>query len=106
MKLLAQASCLKLVCALLAGGGYVEKVAVSTRQVLSIPPGVSLMDAASFPEVACTVWSTVFMMSCLSKRETFLIHGDSNKIGTIAIQIAKYRGARVFVTTGLVLNRL
>ncbi|QHO19928.1 Lupeol synthase [Arachis hypogaea] len=57
---------------------------------------ISLKDAASFPEVSCTVWSTVFMMSRLLKGETFLIHGGSSGIGTFAIQIAKYRRARVF----------
>ncbi|QCD76695.1 quinone oxidoreductase PIG3 [Vigna unguiculata] len=88
------------VCALLAGGGYAEKVAVPSGQVLPIPPGVSLTDAASFPEVACTVWSTIFMTSRLSQGETLLIHGGSSGIGTFAIQIAKYRGARVYVTAG------
>ncbi|KAI5656982.1 hypothetical protein M9H77_25775 [Catharanthus roseus] len=88
------------VCALVGGGGYAEKVAVPAGQVLPVPPGVSLQDAASFPEVACTVWSTVFMMSHLSKGETFLIHGGSSGIGTFAIQIAKYHGVRVFVTAG------
>ncbi|XP_014518545.1 quinone oxidoreductase PIG3 [Vigna radiata var. radiata] len=88
------------VCALLGGGGYAEKVAVPAGQVLPIPPGVSLTDAASFPEVACTVWSTIFMTSRLSQGETLLIHGGSSGIGTFAIQIAKYRGARVFVTAG------
>ncbi|XP_027356793.1 quinone oxidoreductase PIG3 isoform X1 [Abrus precatorius] len=88
------------VCALLAGGGYAQKVAVPAGQLLPVPPGVSLQDAASFPEVACTVWSTVFMMSRLSHGETLLIHGGSSGIGTFAIQIAKYIGARVFVTAG------
>ncbi|XP_058073218.1 uncharacterized protein LOC131221931 [Magnolia sinica] len=88
------------VCALLSGGGYAEKVAVPAGQVLPIPPGVSLKDAASFPEVACTVWSTVFMISRLSTGETFLIHGGSSGIGTFAIQFAKHQGARVFVTAG------
>ncbi|KAF8031255.1 hypothetical protein BT93_D0451 [Corymbia citriodora subsp. variegata] len=88
------------VCALLAGGGYAEKVAVPAGQVLPVPAGISLKDAASFPEVACTVWSTVFMMSHLSAGETFLIHGGSSGIGTFAIQIAKYYGSRVFVTAG------
>ncbi|KAG4945539.1 Quinone oxidoreductase PIG3 [Glycine max] len=88
------------VCALLAGGGYAEKVAVPVGQVLPVPAGVSLTDAASFPEVACTVWSTVFMMSRLSQGETLLVHGGSSGIGTFAIQIAKYRGSRVFVTAG------
>ena len=61
------------VCALLSGGGYAEKVAVPAGQVLPVPAGVSLKDAASLPEVACTVWSTVFMMSKLSAGETFLV---------------------------------
>ncbi|XP_050226319.1 uncharacterized protein LOC126676205 [Mercurialis annua] len=88
------------VCALLSGGGYAEKVAVPAGQVLPVPSGISLTDATAFPEVACTVWSTVFMMSRLSAGESFLIHGGSSGIGTFAIQIAKYRGVKVFVTAG------
>lgn len=60
-------------CALLSGGGYAEKVAVPAGQVLPVPEGVSLRDAASLPEVACTVWSTVFMTSHLTSGETFLV---------------------------------
>ncbi|XP_048229975.1 quinone oxidoreductase PIG3 isoform X2 [Ricinus communis] len=82
------------VCALLSGGGYAEKVAVPAGQVLPVPPGISLKDATAFPEVACTVWSTVFMMSRLSAGETFLIHGGSSGIGTFAIQMAKYQGSQ------------
>lgn len=88
------------VCALLTGGGYAEKVAVPAGQVLPVPEGVSLIEAASFPEVACTVWSTVFMVSRLSPGESFLIHGGSSGIGTFAIQIAKHLGVKVFVTAG------
>ncbi|KAK4399065.1 Quinone oxidoreductase PIG3 [Sesamum angolense] len=88
------------VCALVGGGGYAEKVAVPAAQVLPVPPGVSLQDAAGFPEVACTVWSTVFMTSHLSKGETFLVHGGSSGIGTFAIQLAKYHGIKVFITAG------
>ncbi|KAM6585035.1 hypothetical protein CsatB_012037 [Cannabis sativa] len=88
------------VCCLLSGGGYAEKVAVPAGQVLPLPPGVSLKDATAFPEVACTVWSTVFMTSRLTAGESLLVHGGSSGIGTFAIQIAKYIGARVFVTAG------
>ncbi|XP_078166773.1 uncharacterized protein LOC144561632 isoform X2 [Carex rostrata] len=88
------------VCALLNGGGYAEKVAVPVGQLLPVPQGVSLRDAASLPEVACTVWSTVFMTSHLSPGESFLIHGGSSGIGTFAIQISKYLGIKVFVTAG------
>ncbi|KAM0887907.1 hypothetical protein ACQ4PT_028694 [Festuca glaucescens] len=88
------------VCALLTGGGYAEKVVVPTGQLLPVPEGVSLTDAAGLPEVACTVWSTVFMTSHLSPGESFLIHGGSSGIGTFAIQIAKHLGIKVFVTAG------
>ncbi|KAL0873650.1 hypothetical protein Bca101_023355 [Brassica carinata] len=88
------------VCALLSGGGYAEKVAVPVGQILPVPAGISLKDAAAFPEVACTVWSTVFMMGHLSPGESFLVHGGSSGIGTFAIQMAKHQGVRVFVTAG------
>ncbi|XP_048536667.1 quinone oxidoreductase PIG3-like [Triticum urartu] len=88
------------VCALLNGGGYAEKVVVPAGQLLPVPEGVSLTDAAGLPEVASTVWSTVFMTSHLSPGESFLIHGGSSGIGTFAIQMAKHLGIKVFVTAG------
>ncbi|XP_040376961.1 quinone oxidoreductase PIG3 [Oryza brachyantha] len=88
------------VCALLSGGGYAEMVVVPAGQLLPVPEGVSLTDAAGLAEVACTVWSTVFMTSHLSPGESFLIHGGSSGIGTFAIQIAKHLGIKVFVTAG------
>ncbi|KAJ9136225.1 hypothetical protein P3X46_033322 [Hevea brasiliensis] len=88
------------VCALLSGGGYAEKVAVPAGHVLPIPSGISVKEAAAFPEVVCTVCSSVFMTSRLSAGETFLVHGGSSGIGTFAIQIAKVRGVKVFVTAG------
>ena len=62
-------------CALLAGGGYAEKVAVPAGQLLPVPRGVSLVDAAALPEVACTVWSNVFMLAGLRAGECLLVHG-------------------------------
>lgn len=88
------------VCALLAGGGYAEQVAVPASQLLPVPDGVSLVDAASLPEVVCTVWSNVFMTANLQPGQTILIHGGSSGIGTMAIQLARAIGARVAVTAG------
>ncbi|MFF3938568.1 NAD(P)H-quinone oxidoreductase [Streptomyces phaeofaciens] len=88
------------VCALLAGGGYAEKVAVPAGQLLPVPEGVGLVRAAALPEVTCTVWSNVFMVSHLRPGETLLVHGGSSGIGTMAIQLAKAVGARVAVTAG------
>ncbi|MEU4892131.1 NAD(P)H-quinone oxidoreductase [Streptomyces sp. NPDC044780] len=88
------------VCALLAGGGYAEKVAVPAGQLLPVPEGVDLVTAAALPEVTATVWSNVFMISHLRPGETLLVHGGSSGIGTMAIQLAKAVGARVAVTAG------
>lgn len=88
------------VCALLAGGGYAEKVAVPAGQLLPVPKGVGLHQAAALPEVTSTVWSNVFMVAQLRPEETLLVHGGSSGIGTMAIQLAKALGARVAVTAG------
>ncbi|MFG2460692.1 NAD(P)H-quinone oxidoreductase [Streptomyces sp. NPDC048523] len=88
------------VCALLAGGGYAEKVAVPAGQLLPVPKGIDLKRAAALPEVVCTVWSNVFMVAHLRPGETLLVHGGSSGIGTMAIQLAKAVGAKVAVTAG------
>ena len=88
------------VTALLSGGGYAEQVAVPAGQVLPLPAGVDLQTAAALPEVACTVWSNVFMLAGLQPGETLLVHGGSSGIGTMAIQLASAMGARVAVTAG------
>ncbi|AFJ33230.1 MULTISPECIES: NAD(P)H-quinone oxidoreductase [Mycobacterium] len=88
------------VCALLAGGGYAEYVAVPAGQVLPIPSGVDLVDAAGLPEVACTVWSNVVLIAGLSRGQLLLAHGGASGIGSHAIQIARALGARVAVTAG------
>ncbi|MFE9604258.1 NAD(P)H-quinone oxidoreductase [Streptomyces hokutonensis] len=88
------------VCALLAGGGYAQKVAVPAGQLLPVPQGVDLRHAAALPEVVCTVWSNVFMVAHLRPAETLLVHGGSSGIGTMAIQLGKAVGAKVAVTAG------
>jgi putative PIG3 family NAD(P)H quinone oxidoreductase len=87
-------------CALLAGGGYAERVVVPAGQLLPVPGGVSLLEAAGLPEVTCTVWSNVMMLAGLRPGETFLVHGGSSGIGTMAIQLARQVGATVAVTAG------
>jgi putative PIG3 family NAD(P)H quinone oxidoreductase len=88
------------VCALLAGGGYAECVAVPAGQVMPIPAGVDLVDAAGLPEVACTVWSNLVMTAHLSEGQLLLLHGGASGIGSHAIQVARALGARVAVTAG------
>jgi putative PIG3 family NAD(P)H quinone oxidoreductase len=88
------------VCALLAGGGYGEKVLVPAGQVMPVPDGLDLVTAGALPEVACTVWSNVFMIAGLREDETLLVHGGGGGIGTFAIQLAHALGARVLTTAG------
>ncbi|MGZ5379718.1 MAG: NAD(P)H-quinone oxidoreductase [Mycobacterium sp.] len=88
------------VCALLAGGGYAEFVAVPAGQVMLIPDSVPLHHAAALPEVACTVWSNLVMTANLTASQLVLIHGGASGIGTHAIQVARALGSRVAVTAG------
>jgi putative PIG3 family NAD(P)H quinone oxidoreductase len=86
------------VCALLAGGGYAERVAVPAGQLLSVPTGLSLQESAALPEVACTVWSMVVDRGRLRQGEALLVHGGGSGIGTFAIQLGKALGATVITT--------
>jgi NADPH2:quinone reductase len=88
------------VCALLPGGGYAEYVAVPAAHCLPVPDGLGLREAACLPETAFTVWSNVFERGGLRPGEVFLVHGGSSGMGTLAIQLARAKGARVFATAG------
>ncbi|MFJ8685820.1 NAD(P)H-quinone oxidoreductase [Micromonospora wenchangensis] len=86
------------VCALLAGGGYAERVAVPAGQLLPVPAGVDPVDAAALPEVACTVWSNLVRVAHLGRGETLLVHGGGSGIGTFAVQLGAALGATVVAT--------
>jgi putative PIG3 family NAD(P)H quinone oxidoreductase len=88
------------VCALLAGGGYAEQVAVPAGQLLPLPAGIGLLEAAALPEAACTVYSNIVMYAGLAPGETLLVHGGASGIGTLAIQLGHALGARVVCTAG------
>lgn len=88
------------VCALLAGGGYAQYVAVPAGQVLPVPAGMDLIDAAGVPEVAATVWSNLFMEAGVQAGDNVLIHGGAGGIGSMAIQLVTAAGARAIVTCG------
>ncbi len=88
------------VCALLSGGGYASRVAVPAGQLLPVPAGLSLVEAAALPEVACTVWSNVFQLAALQPGEVLLVHGGASGIGTMAVQLGAHAGARVLTTVG------
>jgi putative PIG3 family NAD(P)H quinone oxidoreductase len=87
-------------CALLAGGGYAEKVAVPAGQLMPPPEGVDLVTAAAVPEVFITAHDNLVTRGQLRAGETVLIHGGAGGVGTAAIQVSRLLGARVVVTAG------
>lgn len=89
-----------LVCALVAGGGYAEYVTAPAPQVMPIPAGLSIVEAAALPETFMTVWTNVFERGKLQPGETLMVHGASSGIGTTAIQTAHHLGANVIATAG------
>lgn len=88
------------VCALLNGGGYAEYVCAKVGQVLPIPSGIAVTNAAVLPEAACTVWSNVLDLAALSPNESLLVHGGAGGVGSLAIQVASALGVEVFATAG------
>lgn len=88
------------VCALVAGGGYTEEAIAPAAQVMPVPTGLSMIEAAALPEVACTVYSNLAMIAGLQAGQTALIHGAGGGIGSFAIQWATAIGARVVTTAG------
>ena len=88
------------VCALTNGGGYAEFATAPAGQVLPVPQGLSMVEAAALPENYFTVWANVIEGGRLQKGETVLIHGGTSGIGITAIQMAKAWGARVLCTVG------
>ncbi|MBY6109657.1 NAD(P)H-quinone oxidoreductase [Halomonas sp. DP1Y21-3] len=88
------------VCALLAGGGYAEKVCVDERQVLPVPDGLGLREAAALPEVYATAWLNLFIEGQLAEGEQVLLHAAASGVGTAAIQLCREFGHPCFVTVG------
>jgi putative PIG3 family NAD(P)H quinone oxidoreductase len=86
------------VCALLTGGGYAERVAVPAGQLLPIPAGVTLQNAAALPEAAATTWSMLMDLGRLRAGQTLLVHGAAGGIGTFAVQLGHALGATVIAT--------
>lgn len=88
------------VCALVAGGGYAQYCVAPVAQCLPLPTGLSPEQGAALPETAFTVWHNLIDRGGLQAGEAVLIHGGASGIGTMAIQVAKARGARVLATVG------
>ena len=88
------------VCALLAGGGYAEKAVVPAAQVLPVPSGISLVEAAALPEAFATAYLNLFLEADLAPGERVLVHAGASGVGTAAVQLCRAFGNPVFVTAG------
>lgn len=88
------------VCALLTGGGYATSVVVPAVQVLPIPKGLSLKEAAAVPEVFATAWLNLYREAELQPGERVLLHAAASGLGTAVIQLATAFGNPVFATAG------
>jgi NADPH:quinone reductase-like Zn-dependent oxidoreductase len=88
------------VCALLAGGGYAEQVVVPEGQVLPLPPGVGLVEAAALPEVWSTAWLNLAVEAGLNAGDRVIVHAGASGVGTACLQLARLREWRAFATAG------
>ena len=88
------------VCALLGGGGYAEYAVAPAGQCLSVPPALSMVEAAAMPETLFTVWSNLFERAYAQEGDTVLVHGGTSGIGTMAISLCNLFGVTIIVTAG------
>lgn len=87
------------VAALLAGGGYAERVVVPRALALRVPDHVALTDAAALPEALATALSALRLAHAV-EGETVLVRGGSGGVGSVAVQLARSLGLRVVATAG------
>ncbi len=88
------------VCALISGGGYAHFCAAPVGQCLSVPPSLSMVEAAAMPETLFTVWTNLFERAYAVEGDVVLVHGGTSGIGTMAIALGKLFGLTVIVTCG------
>lgn len=87
------------VMAIVAGGAYAELVAVHERQLMPVPEGIDVGDAAAIPEVGITAHDALVVQGGLRPGGWALVHAGASGVGSMAIQIVKAMGARVVTTT-------
>src|SRR6202163_2520608 len=88
------------VTALLPGGGYAEYAIAAAPLCLTVPGGLSMVEAAAIPETFFTVWTNLFDRGRCKAGDTVLIHSGGRGLGTISVQLGAAWGARVFATAG------
>lgn len=81
-------------------GGYAEYTVARAIDVFPIPSGLSFEEAAAFPLTFLTAWHMLITRAGLKPGEDVLVIGAGSGVGSAAIKIAKFAGARVFATAG------
>jgi NADPH:quinone reductase-like Zn-dependent oxidoreductase len=79
-------------------GGYAELVAAPAVNVIPKPQNLSWEEAAALPLVTVTAWHMLVTRAAVQPGEDVLVHAAGSGVGSIGIQIAKLRGARVIAT--------
>ncbi len=87
------------VMALLAGGGYAQKVSAPESHLMPIPPNLSFEEAAAIPEVFLTAYQALFLIGELQPKQWVLIHAAGSGVGTAALQLARSASAHSIATT-------
>jgi len=80
------------------GGFYAEYVAVAAERVGHVPKGLALTDAGALGTTGLTALQGIDNALHVKRGESIIIHGASGGVGSLAIQFAKLRGARVLAT--------
>jgi len=88
------------VCALLGGGGYAQKAAVPANMVLPLPANLSMAEGAAIPEVFATAYLNLVLEAGLKAGDTVFIQAGASGLGSAAIQLAKFFGAKVVTSVG------
>ncbi len=80
-------------------GAYAEYIAVKENEIAAMPNTISFAEAASIPLAGITAWEAVIDAGQIEKGQSILIHAASGGVGSLAVQLAKWKGARVYATT-------
>ena len=79
-------------------GSYAEYVVASESDVALKPKSLDYAESAAMPHVSLTAWEALIEHADLTEGKTVLIHGAAGGVGHIAVQLAKWRGAKVIGT--------
>jgi NADPH:quinone reductase-like Zn-dependent oxidoreductase len=80
-------------------GTYAEYIAIRESEVALKPLTISHNEAASLPLAGITAWEVLITTAQLNSGQRVLVHAGSGGVGSLAIQLAKSRGAYVVATT-------